>query len=96
MSMRLTSCAIAGVLLVAGLAPAASASTTRSSSRWDNCTTVNQRYPHGVGRNHAHDHTASGSYPVTNFKHSTRLYKIAMSHNSGLDGDKDGIACERH
>jgi excalibur calcium-binding domain-containing protein len=32
---------------------------------------------------------------VTNFKHSTRLYNRAMNHNSGLDRDKDGIACEK-
>jgi hypothetical protein len=31
-------------------------------------------YTHGVGRNNAHDKT-SGT-PVTNFKHSTRLYNI--------------------
>jgi hypothetical protein len=96
MPKRITSCATAGVLLVLGIAPLASASTGRAGSRWENCTKVNQKYSHGVGRRHAHDHTASGTDPVTNFKHSTRLYKIAMSHNSGLDGDKDGIACERH
>jgi Excalibur calcium-binding domain len=28
------------------------------------------------------------------FKRSNRLYRIAMSHNRGLDRDKDGIACE--
>jgi hypothetical protein len=27
-------------------------------------------------------------------KRSTRLYKLAMSYNRGLDRDKDGIACE--
>jgi len=32
---------------------------------------------------------------VTTFKHSTRLYRIAMSYNGGLDRDKDGIACEK-
>ena len=79
----------------AGLAPAASSPTT-TANRWDNCTKFNKAYPHGVGRTHAHDHTVNGSDPVTNFKHSTRLYRIAMSHNSGLDGDKDGVACERH
>jgi hypothetical protein len=34
--------------------------------------------------------------PVTTFKHSTRLYRIAMKYNSGLDRDKDDIACEKH
>ena len=55
---------------------------------------MNKRYPHGVGRYGAHDHTTG--VPVTNFKHSTRLYKTAMHYNKGLDRDKDGIACEKH
>jgi hypothetical protein len=59
----------------------------------ENCTKFNNKYPHGVGRNHAHDHT-SGT-PVTTFKHSTKLYRIAMNANSRLDGDQDGIACEK-
>jgi Excalibur calcium-binding domain len=33
--------------------------------------------------------------PVTNFKRSTFLYRIAMRYNRGLDRDKDGIACEK-
>ena len=28
-------------------------------------------------------------------KRSTRLYRIAMSYNKGLDRDKGGIACEK-
>ena len=59
---------------------------------YTNCTALHTRWPHGVGRTHAHDHT-SGT-PVTTFKHSTRLYNRAMNHNSRLDADKDGIACE--
>jgi Excalibur calcium-binding domain len=31
---------------------------------------------------------------VTNFKRSTQIYRLAVSHNRGLDRDKDGIACE--
>jgi hypothetical protein len=73
--------------LLVGTAPPAEAGP------WANCTTVHHRYPHGVGRNHAHDHT-SGT-PVTNFKHSTRSYRIAMRHNRDLDRDRDGIACEQ-
>jgi Excalibur calcium-binding domain len=26
---------------------------------------------------------------------STRIYRLAMSYNKGLDRDKDGIACEK-
>jgi len=62
-------------------------------SLWQNCAHVNQKYPHGVGRAGAHDR---GRKPVTNFKRSTRIYNIAMSYNSGLDRDKDGVACEKH
>jgi len=29
---------------------------------------------------------------VTNFRRSTKLSKLAMSYNRGLDRDKDGIA----
>ena len=32
---------------------------------------------------------------MTNFRRSTVLYNLAMSYNSGLDRDKDGIACEK-
>jgi hypothetical protein len=32
---------------------------------------------------------------VTKFKRSTRLYRLAIGYNAGLDRDKDGIACER-
>jgi hypothetical protein len=52
---------------------------------------LNARYPHGVGRVGARDHTSSGD-PVTDFKRSNKLYV----ENRGLDRDKDGIACEKH
>jgi hypothetical protein len=60
---------------------------------YKNCTQLNKRYPHGLGRAGARDRT-SGT-PVTTFTRSTKLYKVAMSFNSGLDRDKDGIACEK-
>jgi hypothetical protein len=61
--------------------------------KWQNCTIVNHRLPHGVGLKHAHDHT-SGT-PVTSFRHDSATYHAAMRANSRLDGDKDGIACEK-
>jgi hypothetical protein len=82
---------VAAVFAASGVT--AYASQARIPARWKNCTAVNRRYPHGVGRNHAHD--ATTGVPVTNFKHSTRLYRVAMSYNRGLDRDKDGIACEK-
>ena len=60
---------------------------------YKNCTNLNKTYAHGLGKVGARDHT-SGT-PVTNFKRSTKLYKLAMSYNRGLDRDKDGIACEK-
>jgi Excalibur calcium-binding domain len=65
------------------------------SSIWKNCTSVHTRYAHGVGRLNARDRTRSGTGGVTTFKRSTRLYNAAMRYNSGLDGDKDGVACEK-
>lgn len=62
-------------------------------AQWANCTAVNKRLPHGVGKATARDRT-SGT-PVTTFRRDTKLYNIAMSANSRLDGDKDGIACEK-
>ena len=92
MSRAVTLLLLVGIFAVS--TAVASASETRIPAKWKNCTAVNHRYPHGVGRNNAHDHTSG--VPVTNFKHSTRLYKIAMHYNKGLDRDHDGIACEKH
>jgi hypothetical protein len=85
--------AAAGLTLVAAPAPAA---PTRASAWWTNCTQVHKRYPHGVGKLRAHDHTRSGTNPVTNFKRSTRLYNYAISRNRRLDADHNGVACEKH
>jgi hypothetical protein len=84
------------IAVFAGLAVlAASASARRQAipARWKNCTFVNKRFPHGVGKLRAHDRTTGT--PVTNFRRSTLLYLRAMRYNRGLDRDKDGIACEK-
>ena len=83
--------AVAAGLIV--LSASASAARDAIPYRWKNCTIVNQRFPHGVGRVGAHDRT-SGT-PVTNFRRSNRLYREAMRYHPGLDRDKDGIACEK-
>jgi excalibur calcium-binding domain-containing protein len=57
-----------------------------------NCTALNNKYPHGLGKAKARDKTSAE--PVTNFKRNTRLYNLAMSYNKGLDRDRDGVACE--
>jgi hypothetical protein len=82
---------VAGATALTLLAPASA--TEATPSLWKNCTHVHSRYRHGVGRANAHDHT-SGT-PVTNFYRSSRVYKIAMRWNRGLDRDRDGIACEQ-
>jgi Excalibur calcium-binding domain len=80
------------VALVVGLMAVGSAAA-RIPPLYKNCTNLNKRYPHGLGRLGARDKT-SGT-PVTTFRRSTRLYRLAMSYNRGLDRDKDGIACEQ-
>jgi hypothetical protein len=86
-------CALVAAGAVAfGVAPVA-ATTGKVPLPWKNCTQVNKRYPHGVGRAGARDKTSG--VPVTNFRRSTRIYNTAMKYNRGLDRDKDGIACEK-
>ena len=84
--------AVMAALLV--LAASASAAREAIPIKWKNCTVVNKRFPHGVGKLRAHDKTTGT--PVTNFRRSTALYLTAMHYNRGLDRDKDGIACEKH
>ncbi len=84
--------AVVMVLPTGGAAIDGPAVTARAPLLYRNCTNLNKKYPHGVGKLTARDRT-SGT-PVTNFRRSTRIYNIAMSHNRGLDRDKDGIACE--
>ena len=75
-------------LAVTAIAVPAQAHTTGIH---DNCTNFNDKYPHGVGRANAHDHGGN----VTSFKRSNKIYRVANNHNSTLDGDDDGIACEK-
>jgi hypothetical protein len=82
---------IIGIAVSLTLASAASASPIAAvPGKFKNCTALNKRYAHGVGRVGARDKTSSGN-PVTTFKRSNRLYEL----NKGLDRDKDRIACER-
>ncbi len=89
--MRRTAAAIAIVLLaVVGGAQAQSASA--STPHFKNCTALNAKYHHGVGKSGAHDHVKGKTKPVTNFKVSTSIYNA----NKKMDRDKDGVACEKH
>jgi len=82
------------VVVSVALALGASTADATAPPLYKNCTNLNKKYPHGIGRLGARDKT-SGE-PVTNFFHNTRLYLVAMRWNRGLDRDKDGIACEKH
>jgi hypothetical protein len=75
---------------------ATAAESNAVAGLYDNCTQLHTKYPHGVGKANARDKTRSGRNPVTNFVRSTRIYNAAMSKNSDLDRDGDGVACESH
>jgi len=62
---------------------------------YKNCTNFNKKYPHGVGKAGARDKVKGSGKPVTTFLRSTRVYTAATKANSRLDGDKDGVACEK-
>ena len=86
----------AALTIPAGTAVAGSTEVAASAAipaLYKNCTALNAKYPHGLGKAGARDKT-SGK-PVTTFKRGTALSNTAMSHNKRLDGDKDGIACEK-
>ena len=59
--------------------------------RYANCKELNRDHPHGVGRPGAVDHVSGSTEPVTDFLRHAGLYNA----NTGRDGDKDGIACEK-
>lgn len=89
---RLVRTVVATALVAAPLSVAVQAEAA-VPAKWANCTVVNKRLPHGVGLAKARDKT-SGT-PVTNFRRDSALYRTAIRANARLDGDKDGIACEK-
>jgi Excalibur calcium-binding domain len=87
---RIASC----LITVVALSFTAGTAQSATPLLYKNCTNLNKRYPHGLGKLRAVDKTSGD--PVMNFKRSTKLYLLAMSYNKRLDADKDGIACEKH
>jgi hypothetical protein len=85
---------IAAIAVTLVLASPVAAGSQAMPALYKNCKALNAKYPHGLGKAGAKDKTKSGD-PVTTFKRNTKLYNLAMSHNKGLDRDKDGIACEK-
>jgi hypothetical protein len=82
-----------GVVAIAAATIAATAAFAAKAPLWvDNCTALNKKYEHGVGKIGARDKTSGER--VTTFRRSNALYATAMRWNKTLDRDKDGIACE--
>jgi streptogramin lyase len=73
------------------VAPAAVAGAPFVTKAFKNCTDLNKKYPHGVGKKGAKDKVSGKTKPVTNFTQNTNLY----NENKKSDRDKDGIACEK-
>lgn len=78
----------------AGRTTAAAVAPTKAKV-FKNCTALNKKYPHGVGKSRSvKDRNSKGqsvANPVTTFKVSKALYLA----NKSKDRDKDGIACEK-
>lgn len=91
---RLGAALAAGSLVLAVSAVAVPA-TAHVTGIHDNCTNLNEVYPHGVGLKYARDRTRSGTGGVTTFKRAPIIYRTADAHNSDLDRDNDGVACEK-
>jgi hypothetical protein len=61
----------------------------------DNCTSLNKKWPHGVGLRKAVDKGPAPQDRVRNFTKNNKQYRLADRHNGTLDRDNDGIACEK-
>jgi Excalibur calcium-binding domain len=72
--------------------PAVAAQAAPKPKAYKNCTALHKVYPHGVAKKGAKDKVKGKSKPVTNFAVSTATYNL----NKKSDGDKDGVACEKH
>lgn len=97
MKSRLTSLLLTAALLgsVGGVATVSTADAAAKPAWTKNCTALNKKHSHGVGKAKAVDKVKGKTKKVTNFTKSDKLYAEAMKYNKGLDGDKDGIACEK-
>jgi hypothetical protein len=90
---RIGAVAFAVSMTIGGAAVTVPAAVAHDTGIHDNCTNLNKKWPHGVGRKGAHDKTTGA--PVRNFYRSTKQYNLAVSHNGTLDRDGDKIACEK-
>lgn len=81
----------AGALIVLSFGATAEAASTPKT--YKNCTELNKKYAHGVGKKGAHDKIKGKvtSKSVKTFKVDDAAYKA----NKKMDGDNDGISCEK-
>jgi hypothetical protein len=85
--------ALAATALAASTLTLSVPASAHTTGIHDNCTNLNKKWAHGVGRSNAVDHTSG--IKVRNFYHNTKAYRLADRHNGTLDRDNDGIACEK-
>ena len=87
---------VAGLVVALGLTAATGAvgpAQAHTRGIHDNCTNLNNKWPHGVGMRRAVD--KSSGVRVTNFYRNNDAYRAADRHNGTLDRDNDSIACEK-
>ncbi|MFI1987754.1 excalibur calcium-binding domain-containing protein [Actinoplanes sp. NPDC020271] len=77
--------------LVAGGGAVLATPAEAAAKTYKNCTELNKKYKHGVGRKGAKDKVRGSTKKVTNFYVNNALYNA----NKKSDRDKDGIACEK-
>lgn len=85
LAIALGAAPLMGSASASSLAPAAT-----KPFRYSSCAKLHVRFPHGVGKPGAVDHSAA-SRRTTTFTRNKAWYTA----NKGLDRDHDGIACEK-
>jgi len=89
--MRTSSKALTALLLGLGAALVPATAQAATPKRYVNCTALQHDFAHGVARAGAVDRVKGKTKPVTTFTVNPAAYNA----NKRLDGDKDGVACER-
>ena len=89
MTTRIRTAFVAGITTV-GLFAAPAGAALPKPVKYENCTALNKVYKHGVAKKDGKDKVSTGK-PVTTFI----VYPAAYGKNTGLDRDKDGVACEK-
>jgi hypothetical protein len=86
---------LTAVALAVPISGALATTADAASYNYQNCTKLNKKFKHGVGKKKARDKVRGATKPVTSFKKSTKIYKKVIKFNRDLDRDRDGVACEK-